>query len=340
MMRMPMLLLALLLAGAAAPPTPQPSYSNPVLDADFPDPAVLRAPDGYYYAYATQTQRDGRMLDIQVARSLDLVHWTHLGDALPVKPVWASRTQDFWAPHVVRHDRRYYLYYSAKPDAAVTDPKRGLCLAVATSARPEGPFTDVGRPLQCGEGFANIDPMAFDDPATGRRLLYWGSGFQPIKVRALAKDRISFAPGSAAADLIAPQKGADYQELIEGAWMLRRAGWYYLFYSGDNCCGPKAHYAVMVARSRSATGPFEKLGRPILEARGNWLAPGHNSLIEDARGAVWILYHAVDTRRPREKAADEVNTRRTMLLDRLGWRDGWPYVEGPTSAPQRPTSLR
>ena len=30
-------------------------YVNPVLDADFPDPAVVRASDGFYYAYATQT---------------------------------------------------------------------------------------------------------------------------------------------------------------------------------------------------------------------------------------------------------------------------------------------
>ncbi len=40
-----------------------------------------------------------------------------------------------------------------------------------------------------------------------------------------------------------------------GCWVLRRGGWYYLFFSGDNCCGPEAHYATMVARSRSATGP-------------------------------------------------------------------------------------
>lgn len=33
------------------------SYSNPVLKADFPDPTVIRAADGLYYAYATQTNR-------------------------------------------------------------------------------------------------------------------------------------------------------------------------------------------------------------------------------------------------------------------------------------------
>src|SRR4051812_7908991 len=218
----------LALAGCATPFAGPTTYANPVIDADFPDPAVLRAPDGFYYVYATQTERDGVKINLQVARSPDLVHWTPLGDALPARPSWASRTWDFWAPHVVYRGGRYVLYYSAKPDAALRDDKQGLCLAAATSSRPEGPFADVGWPLQCGEGFVNIDPMAFDDPATGKRLLYWGSGFQPIKVRELAADRTSFAPGTAAVDLVAPKKGGDYEELVEGAWAVRRGGWYYL----------------------------------------------------------------------------------------------------------------
>ena len=45
------------------------SYANPVFDADFPDPTVIRAADGLYYAYATQTNRGGRDVNIQVARS-------------------------------------------------------------------------------------------------------------------------------------------------------------------------------------------------------------------------------------------------------------------------------
>src|SRR5206468_6080049 len=89
------------------------TYTNPVIDADFPDPTVIRAPDGLYYAYATQSQREGKWVNIQLARSSDLVHWTYLGDALPNKPAWASTTQDFWAPHVQRAGARYIMYYSA-----------------------------------------------------------------------------------------------------------------------------------------------------------------------------------------------------------------------------------
>ena len=353
-MRTPSLLAALLAVSACAtvPRDAPTTYANPVFDREFADPAALLAPDGYYYVYATQGGEPGRMHNIQVARSRDLVRWEHLGDALPQKPGWASATQDFWAPHVAQHDGRYYLYYSAKPDAALKDTTRGLCLAVAVADRPEGPFADSGRPLECGEGFVNIDPMSFDDPATGKRLLYWGSGFGPIKVRELAPDRISFAPGSTAMPLVEVDKTddpANYQRLIEGAWVLRREGWYYLFYSGDNCCGPKAHYAVMVARSRSATGPFETLrdatGAPasvILAQRDQWVAPGHNAVIADARGDHWMLYHAVDAKRPRAKPGDDVNTRRIMLLDRIEWQDGWPRIagDGPSTGAQPAPAVR
>ncbi len=350
-----LILLIILLSGCAGSQAAVQSsglYSNPVLDSDFPDPALVRGEDGLFYAYATQTRRDGEMVNLQVARSPDLVNWTWIGDALPNKPAWAERTQDFWAPHVAFHEGAYYLYYSAKPDAALEDPDRGLCLAVATSVRPEGPFTDVGRPLLCGDGFVNIDPMAYDDPETGRRLLYWGSGFGPIKVRELASDRISFLPESPTVDLITtdPTDHPDnYQRLVEGAWVIRRAGYYYLFYSGDNCCGPNAHYALMVARSRSATGPFETLGEArgtgssvILEKGGKWVAPGHNGVVEDKAGDQWILYHAVDSEHPSSSADAEPNTRRVMLLDRLVWEGGWPMVEGkrPITGPQPRPALR
>jgi arabinan endo-1,5-alpha-L-arabinosidase len=199
------------------------TFANPVLDGDFPDPTVIRAPDGSYYAYATQSERNGRMLNIQVAHSSDLMHWQHLGDALPTKPGWASKTQDFWAPHVLRDGGRYIMYYSAKPDTA--DERHGLCLAIATSSSPAGPFVDIGSPFKCGEGFVNIDPMVFDDPATGKRLLYWGSGFKPIKVQELGRDLMSFAPGSVAKDLVWPNAVKDaFPVLVEGAWVMRRGG--------------------------------------------------------------------------------------------------------------------
>jgi arabinan endo-1,5-alpha-L-arabinosidase len=327
--------------GAAPAAAADGTYLNPVLDADFPDPALILAPDGHYYAYATQTLRDGHWINIQVARSTDLVHWEQLGDALPNKPVWARTTQDFWAPSVIYDGETYFMYYSATPDICARHEK-GHGLAVATSSSPEGPFIDMGRPLLVGTGFEFIDPMAYDDPATGKRLLYWGSGFEPIRVQELAPDRMSFASGSRPIDLIWPNgKNGGFPRLVEASWLLLHDGFYYLFYSGDNCCGPDAEYGVMVARSNSATGPFETLeqakGVPhslMLFRSERWLAPGHNSIVVDKAGDVWIVYHAIDVNRPRQTQEDEINSHRILLIDRIQWKAGWPHVGTPSDEPQ------
>lgn len=316
-------------------------YVNPVLDEDFPDPAALLAPDGYYYAYGTQTLRDGHWVNIQVARSSDLIHWEFIGDALPEKPAWARDTQDFWAPSVIYDGETYFMYYSATPDVCHRH-ERGHALAVATSKSPAGPFEDMGMPLLLGAGFEYIDPMAFDDPVSGKRYLYWGSGFQPIKVQELAPDRMSFAPNTNPVDLVwpNPEKGA-FPRLVEAAWVIRHDRHYYLFYSGDNCCGPDAEYGVMVARSDSPTGPFETLEQAkgvahslILHKNHYWLAPGHNCVIGDQAGQLWMLYHAIDPSRPRQRHEDEINSRRVLLIDKIEWNDGWPFVGTPSHEPK------
>ena len=260
--------------------------------ADFPDPAVIHAPDGYYYAYATQTLRDGEWINIQVARSSDLIDWELLGDALPEKPAWARKTQDFWAPSVIFDGTTYFMYYSATPDVC-HDHERGHALAVATSSSPAGPFVDMGMPLLLGAGFEYIDPMAYDDPVTGKHLLYWGSGFQPIKVQELsAGSPVLRSRKQRAVDLIWPNP-ARRRVSAAGRGLL-----------GD----PPRRFllSVLLRRQllragrriwrdgralRSATGPFETLeeakGVPhslMLFKSERWLAPGHNCIVTDKAG--------------------------------------------------------
>lgn len=321
--------------------TTQTSYQNPVFDYDFPDPAILRANDGWYYLYATQgITPEFKYHNIQIARSQDLVHWERLPDALPENPVWAKYTWDFWAPHVVYYDGLYYMYYSADPDDGT-----GLCLAVATATEPAGPFTDKGEPLKCGPGFANIDPFPFDDPQTGTRYLYWGSNSTPIRVQELAPDRLNFQPDTVPNSVLIPEQGRPYEGLLEGAWVIYRDGFYYLFTSGDACCGEGAHYAVMVARSTSATGPFEKLGDAngsgssvILEANTAWTAPGHNAIVRDASGQDWILYHAINAKDPRHNdvVPNDDYFPRVLLIDPILYQAGWPRIpEGSPSYEER-----
>jgi len=328
-------------------PTPTATqYLNPVLNADFPDPAVMHAGDGSYYAFATQTTG----VRLQVARSGDLVAWTPLGEALPTRPTWVSPTSNFFAPDVEPRDGHYVMYYAANvSDAARTKPNDDFCIGMATSATPAGPYTDVGHPVTCGSTFTTIDPMGFDDPQTGKRYLYWGSAGVPLMVQELAADRASFAAGSTPIPLVPVRSGGGGYDtgLIEGPWVTYNAPYYYLYFSGNGCCGAGAHYAVMVARSTSPTGPFEVLrdgsgaAQTILAPSGKWLAPGHNSTIRDGAGVEWMLYHAIDSFNPYLIPGNTNISRRPMMLDRITYVNGWPTVGvggQPSATPQtRPT---
>ncbi len=102
-------------------------------------------------------------------------------------------------------------------------------------------------------------PDAVRRPEDGQALAVLGFGqLADHGAGAAPEDRKGFAPGSRPKELIYPSGLQQYERLIEGAFVVYRDPYYYLFYSGDNCCALPANYAVMVARSRSATGPFEK----------------------------------------------------------------------------------
>lgn len=306
---------------------------NPVNNFNFPDPTVINV-NGNYYAYATNSMHDGKMINIQVASSKDLFNWKYEGDALPRKPEWASHTQRYWAPDVLFDSglHEYVMYYSAQNN----DTSLNMCIGVAFAKAPTGPFIDSGSPILQGKDFSNIDPMAMIDPKTGKKLLYWGSDFAPLKVRELNDDWKSFKAGSFPTPIMFPGKEKEYSKLIEGSWVDYHDGKYYLYYSGDNCCGDNANYAVMVARADNAFGPFERLGEAngsgssvILEKDKNWFAPGHNSIVRDNKGNTWIAYHAIwpdEAAKAKEEHKDK-HVRRVMCIQPVIYKNGWPVVE-------------
>jgi hypothetical protein len=106
---------------------------------------------------------------------------------------------------------------------------------------------------------------------------------------------------------------------------------------------------VQVGRSRDLRGPYvDREGTPLLASRaggtptlvqnGNrWIGAGHNAVATDVTGRDWIVYHALDRTDPYLDGTDGINER-PMLLDRLDWVDGWPYVRadrGPSADGQR-----
>jgi arabinan endo-1,5-alpha-L-arabinosidase len=285
------------------------AYANPVLKHDAPDPSVIRADDGFFYAYTTQSDWP-TLKNIPILRSSDLIEWRFAGDAFPRRPRWV--TTDMWAPHIARIGGDYLLYYCARRFGSA-----GFAIGVARSDSPTGPFRDRGKPILHGRGFKTLDPFVYTTPA-GRNYIYWGSDEAPISVQRLTDDGLDVV-GRAKA-LIYPSDRA-YEGLLEGAWLVRHGDFYYLMYSGDACCEPEPHYAVLVARSRSPLGPFVRYeGNPILAANADFYGPGHNATIRDAKGRDWMLYHAF--------VRGDVTATRQLMLDPIQWEDGWPVVNG------------
>jgi arabinan endo-1,5-alpha-L-arabinosidase len=309
------------------------TYRNPVINGPFPDPYLLKGPNGWYYAYATEGIADHRHIHVPVQRSHDLVHWTYVRDALPHLPSWGDNAALSWAPHVIGHAGRFYLYYSIIPDRLLS--RSQPCLAVATSASPAGPFVSTGKPLYCGPTLGSIDPAVFNDTATGHWRLYWHYGGGIAEAR-LAASLTSLASGKPPILLLKRADNRPYEQNLESPFVTAHDGWYYLFYSGDKCCTYPPHYATMVARSHSAAGPYQRFSvtQPgassvVLHSNQRFVGPGGSSVIRDQAGHAWMVYHAIDTGNRYNPGGRVV--RRVMMIDRIVYRNGWPSIA--TSSP-------
>ena len=286
-------------------------YTNPVLAGDYPDPSIIRVGQDYW---ATATSSDWAP-EFPIMHSRDLVNWRVVGAVFHKRPQWS--VGKYWAPEIQEHRGRFFVYY-------VAEKKGGpLCVAVATSTRPSGPYRDHG-PLICQE-VGSIDAVAITDEK-GERFLVWKEDGNsrnlptPIWAQRLSADGTKLI--GEMKELI--RNDAPWErQLVEGPFILRRGGWFYMFYSGNACCGRGCNYALGVARSRALLGPWEKNpSNPILAGNDLWKCPGHGSIVSDTKGRDLLLYHAYHPK-------DFVYVGRQALLDDVEWgQDGWPTING------------
>jgi hypothetical protein len=322
------------------------SYTNPVSKSfadTYADPAVIRGKDGWWYAYGTTDPlREGeaeRHL-LPISRSKDLVNWTYVGDAFEedTLPDWADEELEaaLWAPDIRYVDGRYRLYYVVTQTDVTAGPNDNA-IGVAYSDSPAGPWKDSGDPVVDPRPGASGNPDDFlwtFDPhhvvgPGGREYLFYGSYYGGIFVTELNAD------GSEA---VGEPTMVAIDNKYEGAYVVKRGGWWYLFASSANCCaGPTTGYSVHVGRSRSLTGPYVDRegqpmdvsragGTPVIAPNGNkWIGTGHNAVVTDLAGQDWIVYHAIDRNDPYLTGREGINER-PMLIDRLDWIDGWPIA--------------
>jgi hypothetical protein len=225
---------------------------------------------------------------------------TDHGVALDIRNIpWAGR--QLWAPDAAYANGMYYLYFPVK------DKKDVFRIGVATSSKPEGPFTPEAQPIQ---GSYSIDPCVFRDD-DGTHYLYfggiWGGQLQrwnsnqydstrgnrkpdePAVLPRMAKlnrDMKSFAGPVKEIQILGKDGNPFYEKeadkrFFEGPWVFKKDGKYFFTYStGDT-------HNLVYATGTSPYGPFTYQG-VILNPVEGWTT--HHSIIK-ANGKWWLFYH-------------------------------------------------
>ena len=337
---------ALTLASQAAARAAARTYTNPVYKAQFPDPFVLRH-QGKYYAFGTTGQ--GRTTDSRIftlLTSSNLVDWKPAGGALT--PPTGAEGADFWAPEVVFHNGTFYMYYSMGGGAIAATV--GHRLHVATSQKPEGPYTQVAL-LDVPASKFTIDAHAYQD-TDGQWYLFYArdftdtdNGYRPgtglVVDRLLDMTRLAGEGRTvmrARHDWTVFEKNRtmplyDNQTFpewhtLEGPFIRKHAGKYYCFYSGANFLTPR--YGVDYCVADAIMGPYsdkgaEKGPRVLAAVAGHVRGPGHHSHVLSPDGKTeYLVYHAWNP----------AMTERQLCIDKLAWTAQGPRCVGPTYTPQ------
>ena len=78
--------------------------------------------------------------------------------------------------------------------------------------------------------------------------------------------------------------------LIEGPWVTRQEGRYWIFYAGNDFGTPA--YGIGVAVADHPLGPYVKQPEPLLKSTRSWWAPGHASVAPGLDGKPQLFFHA------------------------------------------------
>lgn len=271
-------------------------FLNPVFSGDRPDPSILRDGDVYYLTFSSFDAYPGLM----IWRSHDLVNWA------PVGPALHSYIGSVWAPDLVKHGNRYYLYIPARS-------AHYKSIYATWSNSIEGPWSepvDLRLP-------DHIDPghVVGED---GRRYLFLSNG----DMVPLADDGLATA--GRVEHVYDPWRYPDDWDVEcfcpEGPKMLKRGEWFYMLTAVGGTAGPPTGHMVIAARSRSVRGPWEHAPNNPQVRTGSrdemWWSRGHATLFEGPAGDWWLISHGYE------------NGFRTLgrqcLLQPARWRDdGW-----------------
>src|SRR5215203_2525922 len=131
----------------------------------------------------------------------------------------------------------------------VDPPAHARAAATLDPPREDSLYCVISKIIGSTSGVVNGRSGVCRIPLPGSYALPRGEGWYrccvkgtgaPIRVQPLASDRREFAPDSEAKDLIYPDVIQPYERLVEGAFVVYREGYYYLFFSERFTKGPVA----------------------------------------------------------------------------------------------------
>ena len=269
------------------------TYPKAIFPGDYPDPTILRDGKDYYMTHSPFYYAPGFL----IWHSQNLANWKPVCRAVPEYEGSAM------APDLVKCNGKYYIYY----------PSDGVNWVVwADDIR--GPWS---KPVRLD--IKGIDPghVVGED---GNRYLFTNNGW----VTPLTDDGLKVAGESRKV-----YDGWKYPKnwvtegndmYLESPKLVKKDGYYYMVSAEGGTAGPATSHMCVAARSKSIFGPWENSPyNPIVHtysSKERWWSKGHGTLVDDADGNWWIVYHAY---------ANGYHTLgRSTLIEPVEWTsDGW-----------------
>ncbi|MEP6677166.1 MAG: glycoside hydrolase 43 family protein [Ferruginibacter sp.] len=274
------------------------TYKNPVINADYSDPDVIRVDNDFYLISSSFNQTPG----LPVLHSNDLVNWTIICHVLqqqfPLEHF--NKVQNgngVWAPSIRYHNHEFYIYYP--------DPDFGIYMTKAKNIN--GPWTD---PVMVQAGRGLIDPCPLWDD-NGKVYLVHAFAGSRAGIKSILVVKQLNAEGTKVIDEgVLVFDGHDTDPTLEGPKFYKRNGWYYIFAPAG---GVGTGWQI-VLRSKNIYGPYER--KVVMDqGSGKINGPHQGAWVTTASGEDWFLHFQ-----------DKDAYGRVVHLQPMQWKNDWPVI--------------
>ena len=274
------------------------TYKNPILNADYSDPDVVRVGSDFYMTASSFNAAPG----LPILHSRDLVNWriiNHVFREQEPKAFFAKpqHGNGVWAPSIRFHAGEFYIYYG--------DPDFGVYMTKA-----KDPAGEWSKPLLIREAKGWIDTCPLWDDDGNAYLVHAFAGSRAGIKSILVINRMSPDGTKLLDDGVMVFDGHAADPTVEGPKFYKINGYYYILAPA----GGVATGWQLALRSKNIYGPYE---RRIILAQGKTdvNGPHQGALVDTPNGEWWFLHFQ-----------DRGAYGRVVHLQPTVWKNGFPVA--------------